>query len=97
MPDDTKTSTSDLKRKSDGSSDSRTDESKKAKIETSGGGDLDFIKKIHKRRTDVCQSVDKFKFNKKRVRVLSEAEDFPDDSRGVVYWMSRDQRVQGEG
>ncbi|WAR28769.1 PHR-like protein [Mya arenaria] len=45
-------------------------------------------------RTAVCSSVAEFKFNKKRVRVLSKAKDFPDDCKGVVYWMSRDQRVQ---
>ncbi|KAK3737317.1 hypothetical protein RRG08_067383 [Elysia crispata] len=54
----------------------------------------DFIKKINQRRTDVCEDVSKFKFNKKRVRVISEEEDFSEDSNGVVYWMSRDQRVQ---
>ena len=56
----------------------------------------DFIKKINQRRTDVCEDVSKFKFNKKRVRVISEEEDFSEDSNGVVYWMSRDQRVQGD-
>ena len=60
-----------------------------------GGGGEDFLERIKKRRLEVCSSVAKFKFNKKRVRVLSKAEDFPDDSKGVVYWMSRDQRVQG--
>ena len=64
-------------------------ESKKPKEE-------DFLTKIALSRTDVCQSVAEFKFNKKRVRVLSKAQDFPDNSEGVVYWMSRDQRVQGE-
>jgi len=43
----------------------------------------------------VCASVAEFKFNKKRVRVLTKCKDFADDSDGVVYWMSRDQRVQG--
>ena len=56
----------------------------------------EFVRKINQRRTDVCESVSKFKFNKKRVRVLTDEEDFSEDSNGVVYWMSRDQRVQGE-
>jgi len=36
-----------------------------------------------------------FKFNKKRVRMLSKATEVPETSAGIVYWMSRDQRVQG--
>ena len=59
------------------------------------GKEEDFLASIAESRTAVCQSVAGFKFNKKRVRVLSKAQDFPDESQGVVYWMSRDQRVQG--
>ena len=40
-------------------------------------------------------SIMEFKFNKKRVRVLSDASEVPERVRGIVYWMSRDQRVQG--
>ena len=58
--------------------------------------DEDFLTRIAESRSDVCKSVAEFKFNKKRVRVLSKAQDFPDDSHGVVYWMSRDQRLQGK-
>ncbi|XP_060565300.1 deoxyribodipyrimidine photo-lyase-like [Ruditapes philippinarum] len=53
----------------------------------------DFEEKIKDTRMSVCGSVAEFKFNKKRVRVLSKTQDFPDESNGVVYWMSRDQRV----
>jgi deoxyribodipyrimidine photo-lyase len=63
---------------------------------TSKDDGLTFVERINRSRTDVCASVDGFKFNKKRVRVLSKAEDFADGSQGVVYWMSRDQRVQGK-
>lgn len=35
-------------------------------------------------------------FNKKRLRFLSDAEKVKQGSKGVLYWMSRDQRVQGE-
>lgn len=55
-----------------------------------------FIKQINAKRLGVCEAVSKFKFNKKRVRVLTKEEDFADDTNGVLYWMSRDQRVQGE-
>ncbi|KAK7078105.1 hypothetical protein SK128_017255, partial [Halocaridina rubra] len=39
-------------------------------------------------------SVQDIKFNKKRVEMLSKAEEIPDNCDGIVYWMSRDQRVQ---
>ncbi|ESO88680.1 hypothetical protein LOTGIDRAFT_125833 [Lottia gigantea] len=67
---------------------SETSPSKKLKT------DGDFVSRIAAKRTNVCQSVTEFKFNKKRVRVLSQASDAPDENDGVVYWMSRDQRVQ---
>ncbi|XP_021376761.1 deoxyribodipyrimidine photo-lyase-like [Mizuhopecten yessoensis] len=54
----------------------------------------DFITQIIGLRTAVCDSVADFKFNKKRVRVLSVVQDFPESCNGIVYWMSRDQRVQ---
>lgn len=34
------------------------------------------------------------KFNKKRLRFISDAEKIKQGSEGVLYWMSRDQRVQ---
>lgn len=36
-----------------------------------------------------------FKYNKKRVKVLSKEANVDEEAKGVVYWMSRDQRVQG--
>jgi len=92
------------KRKSDSKDESG--DSKKAKIDehaktdksasgsNGSNGEIDFLQRIKKRRTDVCSGVDKFKFNKKRVRVISKSEEFSDDSNGVVYWMARDHRVQ---
>ncbi|XP_028650777.1 CPD photolyase isoform X1 [Erpetoichthys calabaricus] len=44
-------------------------------------------------RRETASSVAEFKFNKKRVRILSETEDIVDGSDGILYWMSRDQRV----
>ncbi|XP_071165110.1 deoxyribodipyrimidine photo-lyase-like [Mytilus edulis] len=67
---------------------------KKQKLETSDIKSDNFIEKISTSRSNVCKSISEFKFNKKRVRILSKAKDFPEDSQGVVYWMSRDQRVQ---
>ncbi|XP_064615560.1 deoxyribodipyrimidine photo-lyase-like [Liolophura sinensis] len=53
------------------------------------------VKKIEEARKNVARSIADFKFNKKRVRMLSEAVEFEEDNGAVVYWMSRDQRVQG--
>lgn len=36
------------------------------------------------------------KFSKKRLRFISDTEKMKQGSEGVLYWMSRDQRVQGE-
>lgn len=35
------------------------------------------------------------KFNKKRLRFLSETRKIKQGSEGVLYWMTRDHRVQG--
>lgn len=73
--------------------------SKKQKTEVTdsqGQGQNGLIKQITESRKKLCESVAEFKFNKKRIKVLSKVQDFPDGKNGVVYWMSRDQRVQGE-
>lgn len=36
------------------------------------------------------------KFNKKRLRFISDSRSIKPGSEGVLYWMSRDHRVQGE-
>ena len=56
----------------------------------------DLLSRITDQRLKVAKDVSAFKFNKKRVHVLSGAKEFPDDCEGVLYWMSRDQRVQGK-
>lgn len=56
---------------------------------------LTLINEIKEKRARLYESVNGFKFNKKRVRVLTEAAEFPDYTQGILYWMSRDQRVQG--
>ena len=72
---------------------------KKQKTEVTDGqgkGQTSLVQQIKEARENLCSSVAEFKFNKKRVRVLSKVQDFPDGKNGVLYWMSRDQRVQGE-
>lgn len=65
-----------------------------AEIKEDVDGDLDFISKIAKSRRDVAKSVMEFNFNKKRVRILSEAKEVPRHGKCIVYWMFRDQRVE---
>lgn len=54
------------------------------------------LAKFTEKRKNVCKSVAEFKFNKKRVRLISSNTDMPDSCKGIAYWMWRDQRVQGK-
>lgn len=67
--------------------------SEPAKTEPSSSSSS-LIEEIKQKRHKLFESINEFRFNKKRVRVLSEASEFPDYSKGILYWMSRDQRVQ---
>ncbi|XP_030898891.1 deoxyribodipyrimidine photo-lyase-like [Melopsittacus undulatus] len=49
---------------------------------------------LHEARRRAAPSVREFKFNKKRVRLISQASDLKDGGRCILYWMSRDQRLQ---
>jgi hypothetical protein len=53
------------------------------------------IEEIKKRRTQMYKSILTFPFNKHRARVLSDCKQLPENSKGILYWMSREQRVQG--
>ncbi|KAB7504233.1 Deoxyribodipyrimidine photo-lyase [Armadillidium nasatum] len=57
--------------------------------------DETFVEKLESERNEVARSVTDFSFNKNRVRMLSKQLHIPEKCDGVVYWMSRDQRVQG--
>lgn len=48
-----------------------------------------------KRKAALPGNEKEFKFNKKRVRMMSKAEEMPTDCNGILYWMFRDQRVEG--
>ena len=52
------------------------------------------VGEIGERRRELFESVAAFRFNKKRVRVLSAATSIPENSNAILYWMSRDQRVE---
>ena len=55
----------------------------------------DLLQQYRDKRKAVCESVADFKFNKKRVRLVSSQTEMLTSCRGIVYWMWRDQRVQG--
>lgn len=54
----------------------------------------DLAETIRLNRLETAESIIDFDFKKKRVQVLSKAAEVPDKSKGIVYWMSRDARVQ---
>ena len=56
----------------------------------------DILSKVNHLRLKTANSVAHFKFNKKRVRVISDVKDVPEENHGILYWMARDQRVQGK-
>ncbi|XP_072387922.1 deoxyribodipyrimidine photo-lyase-like [Diabrotica undecimpunctata] len=53
-----------------------------------------FFKNIVSAREAQGESVENFDFNKDRCRVLSPNENIKDGSKGILYWMYRDCRVQ---
>lgn len=74
-----------------------TSSSKKMKLTNDGKSEepkSDFIESIEHDRISVGKSVTDFKYQKTRVRILSNELEMPKDAKGVVYWMSRDCRVQ---
>ncbi|XP_078245851.1 deoxyribodipyrimidine photo-lyase-like [Pogona vitticeps] len=57
-----------------------------------GAGSL--AEAVRQARLKAAPSVAEFKYNKKRVRMISEESNLKEGARGILYWMSRDQRVQ---
>lgn len=71
---------------------------KKAKVEANVKSDSDsktFLLEIVSNRGKCSVDISNFKFNKNRCKMLSESQDVGDAGGGILYWMSRDQRVQG--
>lgn len=62
-------------------------------VKTEPLSDLSFAERVAKSRHDVAASVKDFSFNKKRVRILTEAQDVSRTGKAILYWMIRDQRV----
>lgn len=67
---------------------------KAADVKLEPDSNLSFQDRIAASRLNVGASVADFNFNKKRVKIISKATDVPAHSQGIVYWMSRDQRVE---
>lgn len=57
-------------------------------------GNLSFKEQFETARLKTSKSILEFKFNKKRIRILSSDETVPENAKAIVYWMSRDCRVQ---
>jgi deoxyribodipyrimidine photo-lyase len=52
------------------------------------------MSQLHNNRTKAAKSILDFPFNKKRTKILSEVKIFGQNNTGIVYWMSRNQRVE---
>ena len=69
---------------------------KKEIAETSENGAEDNILATYMaKRQNVCESVADFKFDKKRVRLVTSNAEMSETCKGITYWMWREQRVQG--
>ncbi|XP_053685313.1 deoxyribodipyrimidine photo-lyase [Sabethes cyaneus] len=70
---------------------SRSDEpaKKQAKLENKN-----FVELFDANRKTAAKSILDFDFKKKRVRVLSDVQEVQEGKKGILYWMSRDARVQ---
>lgn len=53
-----------------------------------------FMLKLKESRSVTSAKIEHFKFNKSRCHILSECSEVKDGCGGIIYWMSRDCRVQ---
>lgn len=53
-----------------------------------------FIEALHRNRSNAAKSIIDFPFNNKRLRQLGAVQQVPKNKKSIVYWMSRDQRVE---
>lgn len=53
-----------------------------------------FIEALQRNRSNAARSIIDFPFNNKRLRNLGAAKQVPKNKKAIVYWMSRDQRVE---
>lgn len=70
-------------------------DAKKPRLEAgSTSGLQSLVKQLEIERAEVAASILDFDFKKKRVKILSDAKEMPENSNGVLYWMTREMRVQ---
>ncbi|RWS08790.1 deoxyribodipyrimidine photo-lyase-like isoform X1 [Dinothrombium tinctorium] len=62
--------------------------------ENDSDGDNDPCSAIRKSRSLIARSINEFNFNKKRVRVLSDESEVCEDCKSIIYWITRDARVE---
>ncbi|KAK7077225.1 hypothetical protein SK128_002583 [Halocaridina rubra] len=60
-------------------------------METCG---MNIHSRLDKERTQIGSSILEVTFHESRVQLLNGAKSVPNESKGIVYWMCRDQRVQ---
>lgn len=53
-----------------------------------------YTKDFETDRAKTAKSILEFNFRKRRIRILSQTDLFDENKNGVLYWMSRDARVQ---
>ncbi|XP_067322223.1 deoxyribodipyrimidine photo-lyase-like [Anolis sagrei] len=70
------------------------EEKKKPKKADAGAKGPYLTEAVKVSRLRMAPSAAEFHYNKKRVRMISENSDLKEGAEGILYWMSRDQRVQ---
>lgn len=63
-------------------------------VETRAVSSASAIQHLQTNRSKVARSIEDFPFNQKRLKVLSDVKLIGENKIGVVYWMSRNQRVE---
>ena len=70
-------------------------EFKQPQLDDDSHHSVDILSRVAIARHETAPSIAQFPFNMKRVRWMTDVRNVPSDGEGIVYWMSRDQRVQG--
>lgn len=67
---------------------------KKIRIDETASNVSGFINQLQKNREKTAKSVLQFNFQNSRVRTLSKISEVKENCDSIIYWMSRDQRIQ---
>lgn len=66
----------------------------KKSVNPSPVGSLSLVEQLQSERKSTAKSVLQFNFNINRVRLMTKRKDIVKGANGILYWMSRDMRVQ---